>query len=72
MDTEINICPTNKWRARINQYGLYKEKGSYAKRGGGEEKGPKKESLPAHLQEKDSGGEDNSTMPEHHEKPTAW
>ena len=33
MDTEINICPTNKWRAGINRDGLYKEKGSYAKRG---------------------------------------
>ena len=33
MDTEINICPTNKWRARINQDGLYKEKGSYVRRG---------------------------------------
>ena len=32
MDTEINICPTNKWRARINQDGLYKEKGIYAKK----------------------------------------
>ena len=32
----------------------------------------KNQSLPAHLQEKDSRGEDNSTMREHHEKPTAW
>ena len=32
----------------------------------------KNQSLPAHLQEKDSRGEDNSTMHEHHEKPTAW
>ena len=70
MDTEINICPTNKWRARINQDGLYKEKGSYAKKGLG--KMAKNQSLPAHLQEKDSRDVDNSTMHEHHEKPTAW
>ena len=29
----------------------------------------KNQSLPAHLQEKDSRGEDNLTMYEHHEKP---
>ena len=28
--------------------------------------------LPARLQEKDSRGEDNLTMYEHHKKPTAW
>ena len=32
----------------------------------------KNQSLPAHLQEKDSRGENNLTMYEHHEKPTAW
>ena len=32
----------------------------------------KNQSLPAHLQEKDSRGEDNLTMHEYHEKPTAW
>ena len=32
----------------------------------------KNQSLPAHLQEKDSRGEDNSTMSEHHEKPVVW
>ena len=32
----------------------------------------KNQSLPAHLQEKDSKGEDELTMHEHHEKPTAW
>ena len=26
MDTEISTFPTNKWRARINQEGLYNEK----------------------------------------------
>ena len=30
------------------------------------------QSLPVHLQEKDSRGEDNLTMYEHHEKPTVW
>ena len=32
----------------------------------------KNQSLPAHLQEKDSRGENNSTMCELHEKSTAW
>ena len=32
----------------------------------------KSQNLPTNLQEKDSRGEDNSTMCEHHEKPTAW
>ena len=32
----------------------------------------KNQSLPAHLQEKDSRGEENLTMHEHHEKPTIW
>ena len=32
----------------------------------------KNQSLPAHLQEKDSRGENNLTMYEHYEKPTAW
>ena len=32
----------------------------------------KNQSLPAQLQEKDSKGEDNLTMYEHCEKPTAW
>ena len=32
----------------------------------------KNQSLPAHLQEKDSRGEENWTMYELHEKPTAW
>ena len=38
----------------------------------GLEKMAKNQSLPAHLQEKDSRGEDSLTMYEHHEKPTAW
>ena len=32
----------------------------------------KNQSLPAHLQEKDSRGEDNLATNEYHEKPTAW
>ena len=32
----------------------------------------KNQSLPAHLQEKDSKGEENLTLYEHHEKPTIW
>ena len=32
----------------------------------------KNESLPAHLQEKDSRGEDHLTLYEHREKPTTW
>ena len=32
----------------------------------------KNQSLPAHLQEKDSRGEDHLTLCELHEKPTTW
>ena len=32
----------------------------------------KNQSLPAHLQEKDSRGEDHLTLYELHEKPTTW
>ena len=32
----------------------------------------KNQSLPAHLQEKDSRGEDNLATNEYHENPTAW
>ena len=32
----------------------------------------KNQSLPAHLQEEDSRGEENITMYEHHGKPAAW
>ena len=70
MDTEISACLTNKWRARINQDGLYNKKvGAPSKR---LEKMAKHQSLPAHLQEKDSRGEENLTMYEYHEKPTVW
>ena len=70
MDTEISTCPTNKWGARINQDGLYNKKIVASKRRLG--KMAKNQSLSAHLQEKDSRGEENLTMYEHHEKPTVW
>ena len=70
MDTEVSTCLINKWRARINQEGLYNEKVGAPNKGLG--KMAKNQSLPARLQEKDSRGENNLTMHEHHEKPTAW
>ena len=70
MDIEISTCLTNKWRARINQDGLYNKKVDAPRKRLG--KMAKNQSLPAHLQEKDSRGEENLTMYEHHEKPTAW
>ena len=70
MGTEISACLTNKWRTRINHDGLYNKKvGAPRKRLG---KMAKNQSLPAHLQEIDSRGEENLSMYEHHEKPTAW
>ena len=70
MDTEISTCLTNKWRVRINQDGLYNKKvGAPIKRLG---QMAKNQSLPTHLQEKDSRSEDNLIMYEHHEKPTVW
>ena len=50
--------------------GEYKRKNERQERG--LEKKTKNQSLPAHLQEKDSKGEENWTMHEHHEKPTIW
>ena len=47
-------------------------KGKVRNLGKGLGKMAKNQSLPAHLQEKDSRGEDNLTMYEHHEKPTTW
>ena len=69
MDTKISTFPTNKWRARINQDELYNKKVVAPNKGLG--KIAKNQSLSAHLQEKNSRGEDNLTMHEHHEKPTA-
>ena len=70
MDTEISTCLTDKWRARINQDGLYNKKVGAQIRGLG--KMAKNQSLLARLQEKDSQGELDLTMYEHHEKPTVW
>ena len=70
MDTKISACLTNKWRARINQNGLYNKNVGAPRKG--LEKMAKNQSLPAHLQEKDSRNEENITMYEHHEKPTVW
>ena len=69
MDTEISSCLTYKWRVRINQDGLYNKKEGAPTEGLG--KMAKTESLPAHLQEKDSRGDDYLTLYERHEKPTA-
>ena len=52
MDTEISTCLTNKWRARINQEGLYNEKVGAPNKGLG--KMAKNQSLSARLLEKDS------------------
>ena len=57
MDTEISTCLTDKWKARINQDGLYNKKVSAQIKGLG--KMAKNQSLPAHLQEKDSRGEED-------------
>ena len=70
MDTEISPYLTYKWRARINQDRLYNKKVGAPSEGLG--KMAKNQSLPAHLQEKDSRGEENLTTHEHHEKPTTW
>ena len=71
MDTEISSCLTYKWRVRINQDGLYNKKEGAPTGGGGLGKMAKTESLPAHLQEKDSRGDDHLTLYERYEKLTA-
>ena len=65
MDAEISTCLTDKWKARINQGGLYNKKVGTQIRG--LEKMAKNQSLPAHLQERDSKGKENLTLYEHHE-----
>ena len=70
--TEISSRLTYKWRDRINQAGLYNKKEGAPKRGRGWEKWPKKESLPAHLHEKYSRGDDHLTLYERLENPTAY
>ena len=68
MDTKISTCLTNKWRARINQNGLYNKNVGAPSKGLG--KMAKNQSPPAHLQEEDSRGEENLIVREYHEKPT--
>ena len=70
MDTEISTCLTDKWRAMINRDGLYNKKVGAQIKGLG--KMAKNQSLPAHLQEKDSRDEDHLTLYEHREKPITW
>ena len=55
MGTEVGTCLTNKWRAKINQEGLYNVKVSAPKKR--LVKMARNQSLPARLQEKDSQGE---------------
>ena len=52
MSTEVGTCLTNKWRAKINQEGLYNVKVNAPRER--LEKMAKNQSLPAHLQENDS------------------
>ena len=59
-DTEISSHLTYKWRVRINQAGLYNKKEGAPK--GGLGKMAKNESLPAHLQEKYSRGDDRLNL----------
>ena len=59
-DTEISSHLTYKWRVRINQAGLYNKKEGAPKEGLG--RMAKNESLPAHLQENDSRGDDRLNL----------
>ena len=54
--TEVGTCLINKWRAKINQEGLYNVKVDAPKKGGWEKKA-KNQSLPDRLKEKDSSSE---------------
>ena len=53
--TEIGTCLINKWRAKINQEGLYNVKVDAPRKGRG--KKAKNQSLPDRLKEKDSSSE---------------
>ena len=66
-DTEISSHLTYTWRVRINQAELYNKKEGAPTEGLG--KMAKNESLPAHLQENDSRGDDHLTLYERHENP---
>ena len=59
-DTEISSCLTYKWKVRINQDRLYNKKEGAPTRGLG--KMAKNESLPAHLHEKYSRGDDRLNL----------
>ena len=59
-DTGISSHLTYKWRVRINQAGLYSKKEGAPT--GGLGKMAKHESLPAHLQENDSRGDDRLNL----------
>ena len=63
-------CQSYTWTKDKKTQASIKEKESNSCKGLG--KMAKNQNLPARLQEKDSRGEDNLTMYEHHEKPTAW
>ena len=58
--TEVSSHLTYEWRVRINQAGLYNKKEGAPTRGLG--KMAKNESLPAHLQENDSKGDDRLNL----------
>ena len=55
MGTEVGTCLINKWRAKINQEGLYNVKVDMPKRWLGEN--AKNQSPPNRLKEKDSSSE---------------
>ena len=65
--TEVGTCLINKWRAKINQKGLYNVKVDAPRKGLG--KKAKNQSLPDRLKEKDSSSEHDLILYEHHDKP---
>ena len=72
-DAEVSSHLTYKWRDRINRDGLYNKKEGAPKKGGrGKMAKKKNKSLPAHLQENDSRGDDHLTPYKRSEKPTAY
>ena len=65
MGTEVGTCLINKWRAKINQEGLYNVKVNVPKKRLG--KKAKNQSLPDRLKEKDSSSEHCLILYEHHD-----
>ena len=63
--TEVGTCLINKWRAKINQEGLYNVKVDAPRKGLG--KKAKNQSLPVCLQEKDFSSEHDLILYEHHD-----